>query len=528
MTFDVVIVGGGPTGLFLACELRLAGVRPLVLERRSEPNQADKAHGLAGQVVRLLDNRGLFQRCGGRGVPEPAPAFLFAGMPLPLHALGEGNPMYLLSCNQRDLEHVLAQRATELGAEIRRGWDVVSAGQTQDQVEVVVRGADGAETTLTAGYLVGCDGARSRIRKQAGIAFPGSTDENAVDRSALIGRSDLIGPAPGGRVVIEGLGEVPAHFHRTDRGLFTFLTHDRERPMVNTTEWEDHPAGDSPGKGAPMSLAEMEDSIERVLGVRLPLTPPPEDAPTLLRRRCGRNTRVADRYRDGRIFIAGDAAHVSHGPTLNTALQDAANLAWKLAAAVQGWAPEQLLESYQTERRPAGAREAMQTQAERTALMAPGDEVTALRTLFAELLERTENVQLVADLVAGADVHYDTGEEVPTAPAGRFVPSLELTTEDGRTRRLAEFLHDARPLLVDRTGRNDLAAAVEPWNDRVRRVAAGADDAPSSALLIRPDCYVAWAGTDAEGLRAALARWFGMARGAHRSDAPVPSVVDAR
>ncbi|MFI7104319.1 FAD-dependent monooxygenase [Streptomyces sp. NPDC050161] len=505
--FDVVIVGGGPAGLFLACELRLAGIETLVLERRTEPDLTDKAHGLTGQVVRLLDNRGLFERCGGQGTPEPAPGFFYAGMPLPLHVLGKENPMYLLPVNQRDLERVLSERAAELGAEIRRGRDVVSFRRSDDRVDVVVRGADGAETTCAARYLVGCDGGNSLVRKQSGIGFPGTTD-HVVDRSALIGPSEQVRFVPGGRVVIEGLGEIPAMFHRTGKGVFSLLAHDPQRPLVNTAEWEEHPAGDFPGPGAPMTLAEMADSIERVIGVRLPLTPPPEGAPTLLRRLCHRNSRQADRYRDGRVFLAGDAAHVSHGPTLNAALQDAANLAWKLAAAVRGWAPEGLLDSYGTERRASGERVLRHTQAA-SALLAPGADVTALRGLFAELLDRTENVRTVAATMAGADVRYDMGEEHPAAPTGWFVPPLDLTTDDGHPRRLAELLRDARPLLVDLTGGSEPSAVAEPWSDRVRRVSATADEAPAPALLIRPDGYVAWAGADPDGLKAALVRWFG-------------------
>ncbi|WP_217708118.1 FAD-dependent monooxygenase [Nonomuraea rhodomycinica] len=510
MTFDVVIVGGGPTGLFLACELRLAGVRPLLLERRPDPDLADKAHGLAGQVVRLLDHRGLFERCGGQGAPAPAPGFFFGGMPLPLHVLGEDNPMHLLPVNQRDLERVLHERAAELGADVRRGWDVLSVSQTDDRVDVVVRAPDGTGTTLTARYLVGCDGARSLIRKQAGIAFPGVSDDGVVDRSALIGPSDRFRLVPGGRVVIDGLGEIPAHFHRTERGVFTLLAHDPERPLVSTSEWEDHSAGDAPGTGAPMTMAEMEDSVERVLGVRLPLTAPPEGAPTMLRRLRGRNSRLADRYRAGRIFVAGDAAHVSHGPTLNLALQDAANLAWKLAAALRGRVPEGLLDSYESERRPSGERVLMHTRAA-TALMAPGSDVTALRLLLSELLGRTENLRAIAALMAGTDVRHDMGEEHPAAPTGWFAPPLDLTTGDGRARRLAELLRDGRPLLLDLTGTNELAVVAEPWSRGVRRVTATAGDAPAPALLVRPDGYVAWAGDDPDTLKAALTRWFGPA-----------------
>lgn len=505
--FDVIVVGGGPTGLFLACELRLAGARPLVLERRPEPDPSDKAHGLAGQVVRLLDHRGLYARCGGQGAPRPAPGFFFGGMPLPLHTLGEENPMHLLQINQRDLERVLDERAAELGAEIRRGWDVLSFDQTDDRVEVAARCPDGTETRLAARYLVGCDGARSLVRKQSGIAFPGTSDDTLVDRSALIGPNEHFRFTPQGRVEIDGLGEIPTAFHRTERGVFTLLPHDPERPLINTTEQEAHPAGDSPGPGAPMTMAEMEDSVERVLGVRLPLTPPPEGSPVLLRRLCGRNWRIADRYREGRVLLAGDAAHVSHGPTLNAGLQDAANLAWKLAAALQGWAPGGLLDSYESERRASGERVLTHTRAD-TALTAPGDGVTALRQIVGELLDHPGNLRAIAALTAGSDVRYPTGEEDPAAPTGWFVPPIDLTTEDGGTRRLAELLHDARPLLLDLTGGSALAGVVEPWRDRVRRVAATAADAPAPALLIRPDGYVAWAGADPDGLKAALTRWF--------------------
>lgn len=420
--------------------------------------------------------------------------------------LGDANPVYTLPVNQRDLERVLAERAAELGAEVRHGWEVTSFRQDTEQVTVVARGADGADTVLSAGYLVGCDGGSSLIRRNSGIGFPGNTD-TVVDRSALIAPSDYVRFLPGGLVQIEGLGEIPVGMHRTEQGMFVLLPHDPQRPHVFTTEWEKEPAGNYPGRGPEMTLAEMEDSIERVLGVRVPLSPPPEGAPTQLRRLCYRNSRQADRYRDGRVFLAGDAAHVSHGPTLNTALNDAANLGWKLAAAVQGWAPSKLLDTYESERHPVGARVLAHTQAE-TALTAPGAEVTALRHLFTELLGHIETVRTIAGGMAGTDVRYDAGEDNPAPLAGWPAPPLEVRCDDGAKRRLAHLLHDARPLLVDLAGRADLAAAAEPYGDRVRVTSASTPNPPAPALLIRPDGYVAWAGADRDSLTAAPAHWF--------------------
>ncbi len=515
---DVVIVGGGPVGLFLACELKLAGADPVVIERLPAPSQADKAHGLGGQVVRLLDDRGLYERFGGSGVPRPLPAFFFGTLPLPLHLLGDDNPMYLLPINQRDIERILGERAAELGVDVRRAHEVVSFRQSGDHVDLVVATPGGAREHVGARFVVGCDGGHSGIRKRAGIPFPGIVDDRVVMRSALIAPTEQIRQASGGRVAIEGSGEIPGNFHRTERGVFMAAFPDPEHPFITTLEWEDHPAGNHPGPGAPMTMAEMAASVERVLGAPMALSPPPEGAPTLLRRICGRNTRLADRYRDRRVFIAGDAAHVhaaSGGPGLNLGLQDAANLAWKLAADLHGWAPDGLLDTYETERRALGARVFMQTQAQ-TALMAPGGSVTALRELFTELLSRRENVRLIADLMAGTDVRYDMGEAEPGDATGWFAPSLDLKTGDGRVVRLAELRRDARPLLVDLSDGAALAEAVSPWSDRVARVAAQAATpsatAPVPSLLIRPDGYVAWSGDDPDGLRAALGRWFGAAK----------------
>ncbi|PZE64300.1 FAD-dependent monooxygenase [Curtobacterium sp. MCBD17_021] len=507
--YDVVIVGGGPVGVFAACELKLAGANPLVLERLPEINQWDKAHGLTGQVVRLLDHRGLFEQCAGTAVPVPAPSFFFGALPLPLHVLGDHNPMYLLHINQRDLERVLDDRAAELGVEIRRGVEMRSFAQHDDTVTVdVVDAATGAERTVSAQYLVGSDGARSTVRKRSGIGFPGNTDHHIVDRTALIAPTPQLTPAGPGKVHVAGLGEIAESFHRTETGVVTIALRDPEHPLVHTAEWEDHPDRSFPGEGAAMTLAEMEDSLERVLGVRVDLHAPAEGEPTLLRRLSGRNTRVADRYRERRVFLLGDAAHVhsaAGGPGLNLALQDAANLAWKLAAVLHGWAPAGLLDTYETERRPLGQRVFMQTQAQ-TALMAPGSDVTALRDLFAEMLTDTTTVQRIADLLAGSDVRYDMGSMDSNGPTGRFAPSTTVELVDGTIRRIPELLRNARPILLDATGEH--RDTIAPWNDRVDHVPLATTHEQTS-MLIRPDGFIAWSDTDPASLTEALSAWFG-------------------
>jgi hypothetical protein len=224
------------------------------------------------------------------------------------------------------------------------------------------------------------------------------------------------------------------------------------------------------------------------------------DRPLLMRRNAGRNTRIASQFRAGSVFLAGDAAHVHYGiggPGLNLGLQDVANLAWKLAASVQGWAPEGLLDTYQSERQPVASRVAMQTQTQ-AALLAPGANVTALRTLFGELLESLDTRRHIVDTMSGNDVRYEQSDH---PLVGRLVPELSLSGPV----RLAELRRTGRPLLLDLAG---VGAAAAGWRDRVDVVSATCPDQP--ALLIRPDGFVAWAGTSSAGLSDALTRWFGV------------------
>ncbi|MEU0534772.1 FAD-dependent monooxygenase [Amycolatopsis tolypomycina] len=500
---DVVIAGAGPNGLMLACELALAGVRPLVLERLPEPTTENRANGLVGQVVRLLDRRGLHDRLAGPIAP-PAPAFVFGALRLDL-TLAERNPLHILGVPQRRVAAMLEDRAAELGVEIHRGHELTGLTQDAGSVTLDVTGP-GGPYRLAARYLVGADGGRSVTRKLAGIAFPGVTDDRTLSHTAnATVPAELTDPDSGG-LRVPGHGVIPPFFHyRTETGLFVHAPFPAG-PLISTMEWADAPeSADEP----PMTLDDMRASVRRVLGFDLPLGEPEGDGPHLLRRLRGRNTRLAARFREGRVLLVGDAAHVHSavgGPGLNLGLQDAAGLGWKLAATVRGWAPAGLLDTYESERRPVAERVVMHTQAQ-SALLAPGRDVTALRDLFGELLRLPSAVQHVADLMSGADVRYEPGTDHPLD--GRWAPDLELA--DGT--RLAELTTTARPLLLDLTG--SLGDELRGWTDRVDLV-AGHAAADATALLIRPDGYVAWAtssaapdDTERKALHAALERWFG-------------------
>jgi FAD binding domain len=279
---------------------------------------------------------------------------------------------------------------------------------------------------------------------------------------------------------------------------------ERGRPMVGTIEF----GGDPTTRDGEMTLHELRASARRVLGVDLPLEEPQGPGPHALRRIDGQHTRLAERYRDGNVFLLGDAAHVHSamgGPGLNLGLADALNLGWKLAAQLNGWAPADLLDSYFSERYPVAERVAMHSMAQ-TALMAPGPEVAALRTLFGELLAQPDAASYLAHLLAGSDVRYDVGNSHPLA--GRLVP--DLTFADGQ--RVAELLHRARPVLLDSSG-GALATAAHDWGARVYIAEATVPDG-LAGMLIRPDGYIAWVADDVgdvEGLRGALLRWFGSA-----------------
>ncbi|WP_433724844.1 FAD-dependent monooxygenase [Nocardia sp. CA-129566] len=506
-SFDVVISGAGPNGLMLACELALAGVRPIVLEKLSEPSAEPKANGLVGQVIRLLDMRGLYHEFGGApGAPQPMPGYLFSGMPVSFAEVAN-NPMYALLIPQPKLVRLLEKRARQLGIEIRWGHELTDLVQQDGSVTVTVTGPD-RQYDLTTTYLVAADGGKSFVRKHTGIEFPGSTNASKLVRMAHVSLPEELRTGDGG-IMIPGLGRLPFGHNRLERGMFIFAELEHGRPLIATMEFD----GDPVPEDTPMTLDELRASVQRVLGVDLPIAPPTGSGPHALRRTEGQNTRLAERYRDGNVFLLGDSAHVHSamgGPGLNLGLQDAANLGWKLAAQVNGWAPPELLDTYHCERYPVGERVMMHSLSQ-LALMAPGPEVTALREFMGELLKAPENAAHIAHLLAGTDIRYDIGDPHPLS--GRMVPELPIETE-GRQTRVTDLLREARPVLLvlaDDTGFADIA---EPWRDRVDTVVATSPDAPADALLIRPDGYIAWAAStagqpDADRLVSALTRWFG-------------------
>jgi 2-polyprenyl-6-methoxyphenol hydroxylase-like FAD-dependent oxidoreductase len=504
MDTDVIIVGAGPTGLMLASELCLAEVRPLVLERRPGLRETPKANGFSGQILQLLRYRGLSERfgavCGG---PIAAAGFPFGGMEVDLTHLVDDPPLQVMPLPQPQLERLLDERAAELGADIRRGHEVIGAYQNGDGVTVEVRGPE-STWSMTARYLVGCDGAHSRVRDIAGIAFPGTTYPE-VNRLAQVAVPDwMIRPGDGALDVPE-LGRIDAGFTRTDSGVFALGWLTAGELMVQTTEDERAEYDDD----APMTLNELQESIRRVLGAEFPLM----DATRLSRYQF--RARQAERYRNGRLLLAGDAAHQvpATGIGINLGMLDAVNLAWKLAADIHGWAPASLLDTYHTERHLAGARALLQTQAQVALRRGHDPAAEALRTLISELLLDEQALRRMAALIAGADIRYPLPDRHPLT--GTFAPDLSLDIDDNTT-SVADLMHNARPILLDLADRVDVRQTARDWRHRIDIRTATSNHRPADALLIRPDAHIAWAAAIDEPtssvapmLRGALSCWLG-------------------
>jgi 2-polyprenyl-6-methoxyphenol hydroxylase-like FAD-dependent oxidoreductase len=499
-------VGAGPAGLMLAGELCLAGVRPLVLERQPRLRETPKANGFNGQIVELLRYRGLLDRveaAAGRPV-SPAPAAPFGGVHPDFSHLADP-PIWAVPLPQPRLERLLGDRACELGAGIRRGHEVTGVNQDDVTATADVRGPDGPYQ-VTAHYLAGCDGAHSRVRDSAGIPFPGTTYPE-VNRLGQVTLADSVTWPDNGDLDVPGLGRIRPGFTRTDRGVFAFGRLTSGVLLLQTTE--DEPAGVD--DDAPMTLTEFQDSIRRVLGADLPLG----DVTRLSR--YGFQARQAQRYRDGRILLAGDAAHQfpATGIGINVGMLDSGNLAWKLAAVIGGWAPPGLLDTYHGERHFAGARALLQTQAQVALRRGQDPAAQALRELFQELLADEQPLRRIGALIAGTDIRYPMPGPGQHALAGTFAPDLTLHTKNGTT-SVAELMHPARPVLLDLADRTDLRETARDWQHRIDIHTAETGHRPADALLIRPDAHIAWAAatgepaaTAAPALREALSYWFG-------------------
>ncbi|GGL22775.1 FAD-dependent oxidoreductase [Nocardia jinanensis] len=502
---EVIIVGAGPTGLMLAAELGLAGVRPLILEKYPQPRTTQKAQGLGGQILRLLHYRGLLERIEAAvTAPEPPQRYPFGGVHVDLIGMVDP-PLRGLPLPQTRLEELLAERVDELGADIRRGHEVVGVSQDDTSVTAEVSGPDGPYR-ITARYLVGCDGGRSPIREMAGIAFTGTTYPE-VNRLCQVTVPDSVTRLDNGDIEVPGIGRISTGFTRTERGAFGFGSPTPDMLMFSTTEDESTDIADD----EPMTPAEFQDSVRRVLGTEIPL------GETLRLARFTFKDRHAETYRAGRILVAGDAAHLlpATGSGLNTGLLDAVNLAWKLAADVHGWAPAGLVDSYHEERHYAGDRALRQTRAQVALRRGLDPAADALREVVQELLGDEQSARRVAGFIAGTDVRYDLPNPNRHPSTGTFAPDLALRTGDGAT-TVADLLHTARPVLLDLADRPELREVAREWADRIDIHTATTDDRPADALLIRPDAHIAWAATVGEpadsavaGLRAALSGWFG-------------------
>jgi 2-polyprenyl-6-methoxyphenol hydroxylase-like FAD-dependent oxidoreductase len=469
---DVIVVGAGPTGLMLASELRLHGVRVVVLERQVEPTKVVRSLGLHARSIEVMDQRGLLDRFLALGTRHPVGGF-FAGIAKPAPERLDTAHGYVLGIPQPTTDRLLAEHATALGVEIRRGAELVGLSQDDNGVTVELAGP----STLRSRYLVGCDGGRSTVRKLLGVGFPGEPTRIET----LLGEVEVGVPA-------ETVAAVVTEVRKTRRWFGVGPIGDGLFRVVVPAE------GLAEDRTAPPTLEEVRRQLVAVAGTDFGV-----HSPRWLSR-FGDATRQAERYRVGRVLLAGDAAHI-HPPVggqgLNLGIQDSFNLGWKLAAEVDGWAPDGLLDTYQAERHPVAAAVLDNTRAQ-TELMSVEPGPTAVRRLFSELMDFEEVSRYLTEKIIAIGVRYDFDDEHPLV--GRRQRDVEL-----KRGHLYGLMHGGRGLLLDQTGR----LSVTGWADRVDHVVDVSEQLAVPALLLRPDGHVAWVGEDQAELLSRLSRWFG-------------------
>jgi 2-polyprenyl-6-methoxyphenol hydroxylase-like FAD-dependent oxidoreductase len=478
MDTDVLIVGAGPTGMMLANELLLAGVSAVLVDKLSQRSDLSKAGGVQSRTLEALDQRGLLEPLLATG-EHPVTTGHFAGIPLPLHPALHRLPWR--SVPQVVIEGFFEQHLAAHGLKARRDHELV--GLAQDDTGVTATFANGA--TFRSRYLVAADGAHSTVRSLLRAGFPGQHGTLTITSADV--RLSGVDPSTSHTWNEEG------HW----AALFPLGTDPQGRQLRRLVLG-------GPGRSLPREVPVTEDEIRHglstVFGTRVHLLE------LRYARRITNASRQVEQYRHGRVFLAGDAAHV-HLPLgaqgMNTGMQDALNLGWKLGAAVHGWAPENLLDTYHTERHPAGAAVLRNVRAQSLLMDWAGTrdpDVLAAREIFTAMAQLPDVQHYLADLMSGMAVRYPMPGTETHPLVGRPAPDLDLGTA-----RVHELLRSGHGVLLDPA--DTFAKVTDAWSDRVDRVGQGADTEP---MLIRPDGYVCWAGTD--GLEPALDRWFGEPR----------------
>jgi 2-polyprenyl-6-methoxyphenol hydroxylase-like FAD-dependent oxidoreductase len=506
---DVIIVGAGPVGMMLASELHLGGATVAVYDKLTAPSGESRALGFNRRAAESLGQRGLLSRLGEF---RWGPMGHFGGVRIDLGLLDE-NHSGVLGLSQARTESMLADWLAELGVPVRRGYEVTGLREEADGVVIAFDGPQGPGEAA-ASYVVGCDGPGSAVRALAGIeteSWPATRGMYTAEIAGVTLRPRPIGERlPGGNMVVcTPIGD----------GRYRIVIHDKSLPV-------------DPDPGA-LTFSQVADAWQRLTGETIGAA-----QPSWLWA-CGNSAELALRYRQGRVLLAGDAAHAIPPLAawgLSAGLQDAANLGWKLAATISGWAPDDLLDTYHDERQPIGQE--LVRNAQTASMLYLGDAgMDPIRSVLAELMGHKDAAGHLAGIVSGLGIGYDLGAGINPLLGTRMPPDRELVLPDGTSVQVGELLHDARGLLIVTAGSQaGLAGQAQPttpagsqprpaeraglaaegWADRITIVAGswapGPGPAPD-AVLIRPDGYVAWTdpGSD-DDLARTLTRWFGTAR----------------